>query len=129
MTKDQATEYLKTGGVHCPHCKSHNIEGGSFEYDSTVIWQKVTCYDCHKRWIDIHDLTSVQSLDEKGQVVEEFYRAVAVRLQAADVLSDAVEAHMKARQNMTDPLDPNVIKTHVLLLNARDAYEQTKLTR
>lgn len=126
MIRDQATEYLKTGGVHCPFCKSHNIEGGSFEYDSTVIWQKIKCHDCGKNWIDVHDLTSVQSLDEKGQVVEEFYQAVAVRLQAADDLSNAVDAHMKARHVMTGPLDPKVIETQVLLLNAQQAYEHAK---
>jgi len=125
MTKDQATEYLKTGGVHCPYCKSHNIEGGSFEYDASFIWQKIKCYDCGKNWIDVHDLTSVQSLDEKGQVVEEF-KAETTRLQAADDLSDAVDAHMTARRDMTDPLDPNVIKTHALLLIAQAAYKAKK---
>jgi len=43
---------------------------------------------------------------------------------AAKALSNAVDAYLKARHNMTGPLDEKLIVAQVNLLNAQQAYEQ-----
>lgn len=53
-------EYLETGGVKCLFCKSTNIEGGFLQVDASYSWQKMTCFECGKKWRDIYTLTDVE---------------------------------------------------------------------
>jgi transposase-like protein len=53
-------EYVQSGGVFCPYCKSGNIEGGSRETDSGIHTQTVTCLECKKQWTDVYKLTTIE---------------------------------------------------------------------
>lgn len=65
ITETQRTEYIESGGVCCPICKSQNIVGESFECDAGIAWQEVGCSDCEANWVDNYTLTSIRMQDEK----------------------------------------------------------------
>lgn len=65
ITEAQRTEYMESGGIHCPVCKSKNIVGESVEIDAGIAWQEVGCDDCDADWVDNYTLTSVRMQDEK----------------------------------------------------------------
>ncbi len=59
--KEKVTDYLKSGGVTCPHCGSEGIEGSSFDFESpNSLSQEIGCLDCGKEWRDFYTLTSVK---------------------------------------------------------------------
>ncbi len=50
-------EYVKKQGVACPSCGSYHVEGGSFDYESHIIYQIVDCTDCGSSWTDVFKLS------------------------------------------------------------------------
>lgn len=52
-------KYLATGGVSCPFCGSHDIEGQGFDADEDGVTQEVGCNDCDREWIDRYKLHSI----------------------------------------------------------------------
>jgi len=52
-------KYIECGGVFCPYCGSHDIEGDSFESDEYGVTQVVGCNECHEEWKDTYTLTQV----------------------------------------------------------------------
>ena len=65
ITEAQRTEYLESGGIQCPVCKSKNIVGESVEVDVGIAWQEIWCNDCDADWVDNYTLTSVRMQDEE----------------------------------------------------------------
>lgn len=63
MTDDQKKKYLKSGGIHCPHCNSENLNTGHMNTDAGCAWQAVTCENCGEEWIDEYDLTGIRDQD------------------------------------------------------------------
>ncbi|NTW34545.1 MAG: DUF1178 family protein [Syntrophobacteraceae bacterium] len=63
-------KYLETGGVSCPFCGSHNIEGQSFDIDEDGVTQEVGCNDCCREWIDSYKLHSITVIDVPLEGVE-----------------------------------------------------------
>jgi hypothetical protein len=55
-----ATEYLEAGGSFCPFCRASDITGGSMDFDSGSIEQKITCEVCGKVWFDVYRLVGVE---------------------------------------------------------------------
>lgn len=55
----QVTDYLKAGGMGCPHCKHEETTclGGSIEADET--YETYVCDKCKKTWTDVSKLVSV----------------------------------------------------------------------
>jgi hypothetical protein len=60
-------EYLKTGGVICPFCKSQDIEGGAVEINEGTAQQDVACISCDGAWRDIYRLEAVETIEEPSQ--------------------------------------------------------------
>jgi predicted Zn-ribbon and HTH transcriptional regulator len=57
--EQKVNEYIAKGGNTCFHCKSDEIEGGSFSTDSGVAVQAVWCNACGEEWEDRYTLTSI----------------------------------------------------------------------
>jgi len=58
-------EYMKSGGSHCPYCKSTSLEGqGSPQIDGAEVTQEIECLNCHKSWHDLYSLTGIFSAKE-----------------------------------------------------------------
>ena len=73
--KANATKYIETGGVGCPRCGSHDIEGGSVSIDQGIAYQHVWCTnpECLLNWTDQYTLTSIDNVytdDEPDKVIE-----------------------------------------------------------
>lgn len=60
VTKAKARDYVKQGGGFCLFCGSHEIEGGSYDYETPELGQKVTCLACGRSWVDVYVLTRVE---------------------------------------------------------------------
>lgn len=56
-------EYVRIGGVRCPHCRSEDIEGGQFEVEAGDVWQPVWCRACGQKWEDIYKLAGWESAE------------------------------------------------------------------
>lgn len=65
ITEAQRIDYIASGGVHCPVCKSQNIVGDSFESDAGIAWQEIGCDDCEANWVDNYTLISIRMEDEE----------------------------------------------------------------
>jgi len=59
LTQEKIDEYVKDGGGYCPFCGSHQYEGGSLDFESGSIYQKMLCNDCGKDWVDAYHLGNV----------------------------------------------------------------------
>ena len=58
--QDREENYVARGGVYCPYCESDEIEGsGAVNTDIGVVWQKMQCLKCKKRWEDKYDLVGI----------------------------------------------------------------------
>jgi hypothetical protein len=53
------SKYLDSGGQHCLHCGSDNIEGGSTNVHGDTANQEVSCNNCETTWVDVFELKSV----------------------------------------------------------------------
>lgn len=56
-------EYARTGGVCCPVCGEHAIEGGPIEIDAGGAWQNITCTECESTWTDQYNLCGYDMLE------------------------------------------------------------------
>jgi hypothetical protein len=54
-----AEEYINQRGMHCPWCKSLDIQTGELNQGATEIYQNVSCDKCGKEWTDCYTLTGV----------------------------------------------------------------------
>jgi DNA-directed RNA polymerase subunit RPC12/RpoP len=50
-------------GVHCPHCRSDDIEGGRVNMDAKSASQAVKCLACGATWDDVYTLSHYESLE------------------------------------------------------------------
>jgi len=41
---------------NCPFCDSNNLDGGEWDAEGTMSWQRIECIDCGKKWDDIYTL-------------------------------------------------------------------------
>ena len=57
-------EYLKSGAMFCPVCRSKNIDGGSLNADCLSVWNEITCNDCGATWLDVYELKGYEQLKE-----------------------------------------------------------------
>lgn len=60
-------EYLKTGGIFCPFCKSDDIEGSAVDIVGSEAVQEVSCVRCNGAWRDTYRLHAVETLDEPSK--------------------------------------------------------------
>jgi hypothetical protein len=63
MQVKQAKKYLEQRGPACPFCDSWDIEGGSMEFGSGEIAQKISCHKCNEQWTDVYKLVAVADPD------------------------------------------------------------------
>lgn len=57
--EQKADQYLKTGGVHCPHCLYFDIEAQSPKSHDAGWSQRCLCLRCGSEWTDEHGLCAV----------------------------------------------------------------------
>lgn len=60
MTDEQKQNYLDCGGVFCPFCQSHDIEGQSIDVEEGLATQEMHCNECEEDWTDVYKLSSVR---------------------------------------------------------------------
>ena len=59
------SEYVRQGGLCCPHCKSKVIEATCAPVVETrEAWQDVVCCACGRTWKDRYDLVGYEDLAE-----------------------------------------------------------------
>lgn len=47
------------------------MDGGSFNADSNIAWQRIVCCNCSLEWEDTYELTDIDNVyDENGDEVE-----------------------------------------------------------
>ncbi len=63
VTEEMVRRYLAKEGVCCLFCGSKDIEGGSYDYESPQLGQKVTCLKCGRSWIDVYVLARVEVVE------------------------------------------------------------------
>ncbi len=59
-------EYIDAGGGFCPNCRSDQTEGDSVDFDGRHCTQRMWCLDCHAVWFDVYTLSSVSSVEPRG---------------------------------------------------------------
>ena len=59
ITAEQAKGYLNGGGVSCPFCGSHDIEGQFVETNEGRATQPMKCNQCGEDWMDYYRLVYV----------------------------------------------------------------------
>jgi len=63
LTTQQKQDYLKSGGSHCPFCKSDDIEAiGGFDFEASQVWESVKCNACDSEWRDVYTLIEVENI-------------------------------------------------------------------
>lgn len=67
MPKLTSEEYVNEGGVRCPACQNHDIEGGSVEIEQGCAFQGCHCLTCGAEWTDVYELKRYDYL-ESGHV-------------------------------------------------------------
>jgi hypothetical protein len=68
MRGEKAKQYLEKRGMICPFCGSHDIEGGSMDFEAGEIVQSISCHDCGERWVDVYKLVAVADA-ESGDII------------------------------------------------------------
>jgi formate dehydrogenase maturation protein FdhE len=68
MQMKQAKKYLEQRGLACPFCGSRDIEGGSMNFESGEIAQRISCHECDERWTDVYKLVAVADA-ESGEII------------------------------------------------------------
>jgi transposase-like protein len=68
MQVKQAKKYLEQRGRSCPLCGSSDIEGGSMDFESGEISQRISCHECNDRWTDVYKLAAVADPDS-GEII------------------------------------------------------------
>ena len=68
MKVKQAKKYLEQGGIACPFCGSWDIDGGSMNFESGEIAQRISCHECDERWTDVYKLVAVADADS-GEII------------------------------------------------------------
>ena len=63
MQVKQAMKYLEQRGRSCPLCGSSDIEGGSMDFESGEIAQRISCHECNERWTDVYKLVALADPD------------------------------------------------------------------
>ena len=63
MNPEKAKKYLEQHGLACPFCCSRDIEGGSMNFESGEIAQRISCHKCNETWTDVYKLTAVADAD------------------------------------------------------------------
>lgn len=59
LNQEKIDKYVKDGGGYCPFCGSAQYEGHSLDFEGGSIYQKVSCNDCGKDWVDAYTLSNV----------------------------------------------------------------------
>ena len=67
LGKATVSKYLADGGGFCPFCKSTNVDGHGFDFDSAVLPTEMGsveqhCYNCGKSWRDYYKLHRIQEV-------------------------------------------------------------------
>ena len=70
MTTISRSKYLSNTNV-CPNCGSDDLDGGSFNADCDVAWQRITCGNCNIDWEDTYRLVDIDTVqDIEGNDIE-----------------------------------------------------------
>jgi len=56
LTKAAIKGYIRSGGVYCPYCGSHDLDEFGQDFDETGIQKYIRCLACDERWTDIYTL-------------------------------------------------------------------------
>ena len=64
MNPMDKTNYVNSGGSHCPFCGDDYILGGHLESDTSEAWMEVTCQNCSKSWYDIYKLVDIEEVNQ-----------------------------------------------------------------
>lgn len=72
FTRNQVSAYISEQGTKCPVC-GRIPTSGEPEFDPSIpaLTQRVTCFACGTRWIDVWTLTNAIILDDGLNPVEE----------------------------------------------------------
>lgn len=52
-------KYLASDGENCPYCGSCYLTKGSINVENTGAYRDVGCYDCHKEWSEVFEMTGI----------------------------------------------------------------------
>ena len=56
-------DYVRMRGLHCPNCRSHDIEApASADIDGDIATQEVFCNQCSAEWVDVYHLVGYTNL-------------------------------------------------------------------
>ena len=56
FSEEAAKRYVKSGGLYCPACNSHDIVADESEWEGNIVSQRVICRDCGCVWYDYFKL-------------------------------------------------------------------------
>ena len=64
LPKKAKQDYIKSKGMHCPYCRSGNIDAGAFDGEGPT--QPVRCLDCGRRWTDTYVLIGIEEEEDQA---------------------------------------------------------------
>lgn len=59
LSQKKINKYVKDGGGYCPFCGSADYGGHSLDFEGNAIYQRISCNDCGRDWVDCYTLTNV----------------------------------------------------------------------
>lgn len=59
LSAAQKEVYIKKGGTECPYCGNNHLVGSSYDNESGVVTQNITCFACEKSWCDVYRLDNM----------------------------------------------------------------------
>ncbi len=70
LTEQDKSEYLKSGGDHCPFCETPdqkiggvNLSGGHVNIEGKYAHQDVRCENCGSEWTDVFERVEIQETE------------------------------------------------------------------
>src|SRR5688572_8997575 len=58
---ERKRDYLASGGVRCPGCRSDNLVGGDLTVTDGAVYQDVRCFGCNITFTDVYRLAGVET--------------------------------------------------------------------
>ena len=61
FTLERKRDYVASGGVHCPGCRSGNLVAGDLTVTAGMVYQDVRCFGCGISFTDVYHLAGVET--------------------------------------------------------------------
>ena len=57
---DREEQYLNSGGLRCPYCRTTNVSARPPSTASMEAWAQVSCDECFAEWNDVYKLVGIE---------------------------------------------------------------------